>query len=177
MQDEVNEKTVSLCIRGGKITAQLLKAAMRKALAQMEQEKAKQKQQSKVQKQQDDKTKDKSYRGKQTMEKLMRQNVQLSNIEITDGNIKSFERVAKKYSIDFSLKKDTTAKPPRYFVFFKARDVEVMTAAFREFTGKTLNKTKKPSVRKKLRQAITARNQDKQREREKSKEKQKEPTL
>ena len=44
MQDEVNEKTVSLCIRGGKITAQLLKAAMRKALAQMEQEKAKQKQ-------------------------------------------------------------------------------------------------------------------------------------
>ena len=54
MQDEVNEKTVSLCIRGGKITAQLLKAAMRKALAQMEQEKAKQKQQSKVQKQQDD---------------------------------------------------------------------------------------------------------------------------
>ena len=41
MQDEVNEKTVSLCIRGGKITAQLLKAAMRKALAQMEQEKAK----------------------------------------------------------------------------------------------------------------------------------------
>ena len=177
MQDEVNEKTVSLCIRGGKITAQLLKAAMRKALALMEQEKAKQKQQSKVQKQQDDKAKDKSYRGKQTMEKLMRQNVQLSNIEITDGNIKSFERVAKKYSIDFSLKKDTTAKPPRYFVFFKARDVDVMTAAFREFTGKTLNKTKKPSVRKKLQQAIAARSQDKQREREKSKEKQKEPTL
>jgi len=141
VQDEVNEKTVSLCIRGGKITAQLLKAAMRKALAQMEQEKAKQKQQSKVEKQQDDKTKDKSYRGKQTMDKLMRQNVQLSNIEITDGNIKSFERVAKKYSIDFSLKKDTTAKPPRYFVFFKARDADVMTAAFKEYTGKSLNKT------------------------------------
>ncbi len=32
-----------------------------------------------------------------------------------------------------------------------------MTAGFREFTGKTLNKTKKPSVRKKLQQAITAR--------------------
>ena len=44
-------------------------------------------------------------------------------------------------------------------------------------TGKTLNKTKKPSVRKKLQQAIAARSQDKQREREKSKEKQKEPTL
>ena len=52
-----------------------------------------------------------------------------------------------------------------------------MTAAFREFTGKTLSKDKKPSVRKKLQQAIAARNQDKQREREKMKEKQKEPTL
>ena len=170
MQDEVNEKTVSLCIRGGKITAQLLKAAMRKALAQMEQEKAKQKQQSKVQKQQDDKTKDKSYRGKQTMDKLMQQNVQLSNIEITDGNIKSFERVAKKYSID------TTAKPPRYFVFFKARDADVMTAAFKEYTGKSLNKTKKPSVRTKLKDAITQA-KDKNREREKTKQKEKEPTL
>ena len=155
MQDEVNEKTVSLCIRGGKITAQLLKAAMRKALAQMEQEKAKQ---------------------KQSMDKLMKQNVQLSNIEITDGNIKSFERVAKKYSIDFSLKKDTTAKPPRYFVFFKARDADVMTAAFKEYTGKSLNKTKKPSVRTKLKDAITQA-KDKNREREKTKKKEKEPTL
>ena len=176
MQDEVNEKTVSLCIRGGKITAQLLKAAMRKALAQMEQEKAKQKQQSKVQKQQDDKAKDKSYRGKQTMEKLMRQNVQLSNIEITDGNIKSFERVAKKYSIDFSLKKDVNADPPRYYVFFKARDADVMTAAFKEYTGQSLNKDKKPSVRKKLQQAIS-KSLKKHRELEKTKGKEKEPSL
>ena len=169
MQDEVNEKTVSLCIRGGKITAQLLKAAMRKALAQMEQEKAKQKQQSKVQKQQDDKAKDKSYRGKQTMEKLMRQNVQLSNIEITDGNIKSFERVAKKYSIDFSLKKDVTADPPRYYVFFKARDADVMTAAFKEYTGWQLKKSKKVSVRKKLYLAMERVAKHRQREKMKQK--------
>lgn len=39
MQDEVNEKTVSLCIRCGKVTANLLKATMVKALAKMEQEK------------------------------------------------------------------------------------------------------------------------------------------
>ena len=80
---------------------------------------------------------DKTYKGKQSLDKLMKQNVQLSNIEITDGNIKSFERVAKKYSIDFSLKKDVTADPPRYYVFFKARDADVMTAAFKEYTGQT----------------------------------------
>ena len=97
--------------------------------------------------------------------------------EFAIGTNTTAYQAAKKYGIDFSLKRDKSVDPPRYFVFFKARDVDVMTAAFREFTGKTLNKTKKPSVRKKLQQAIAARSQDKQREREKSKEKQKEPTL
>ena len=151
MQDEVNEKTVSLCIRCGKVTANLLKAAMKKALVKMEQEKQK----LKGQKQPKQDKEDKTYKGKQSMDKLMKQNVQLSNIEITDGNIKSFERVAKKYSIDFSLKKDVNADPPRYYVFFKARDADVMTAAFKEYTGQSLNKDKKPSVRKKLQQAIS----------------------
>ena len=172
MQDEVNEKTVSLCIRCGKVTANLLKAAMKKALVKMEQEK--QKLQGQKQPKQD--KEDKTYKGKQSMDKLMKQNVQLSNIEITDGNIKSFERVAKKYSIDFSLKKDVNADPPRYYVFFKARDADVMTAAFKEYTGQSLNKDKKPSVRKKLQQAIS-KSLKKHRELEKTKRKEKEPSL
>ena len=172
MQDEVNEKTVSLCIRCGKVTANLLKAAMKKALVKIEQEK--QKLQGQKQPKQD--KEDKTYKGKQSMDKLMKQNVQLSNIEITDGNIKSFERVAKKYSIDFSLKKDVNADPPRYYVFFKARDADVMTAAFKEYTGQSLNKDKKPSVRKKLQQAIS-KSLKKHRELEKTKGKEKEPSL
>lgn len=172
MQDEVNEKTVSLCIRCGKVTANLLKAAMKKALTKMEQEK--QKLQGQKQPKQD--KEDKTYKGKQSMDKLMKQNVQLSNIEITDGNIKSFERVAKKYSIDFSLKKDVNADPPRYYVFFKARDADVMTAAFKEYTGQSPNKDKKPSVRKKLQQAIS-KSLKKHRELEKTKGKEKEPSL
>ena len=172
MQDEVNEKTVSLCIRCGKVTANLLKAAMKKALVKMEQEKQK----LKGQKQPKQDKEDKTYKGKQSMDKLMKQDVQLSNIEITDGNIKSFERVAKKYSIDFSLKKDVNADPPRYYVFFKARDADVMTAAFKEYTGQSLNKDKKPSVRKKLQQAIS-KSLKKHRELEKTKGKEKEPSL
>ena len=172
MQDEVNEKTVSLCIRCGKVTANLLKAAMKKALTKMEQEKQK----LKGQKQPKQDKEDKTYKGKQSMDKLMKQNVQLSNIEITDGNIKSFERVAKKYSIDFSLKKDVNADPPRYYVFFKARDADVMTAAFKEYTGQSLNKDKKPSVRKKLQQAIS-KSLKKHRELEKTKGKEKEPSF
>lgn len=136
----------------------------------MEQEKRQQQQGQRQNKE------DKTYRGKQSIDKLMKQNVELSNIEITDGNIKSFERVAKKYGIDFSLKKDVNADPPRYYVFFKARDADVMTAAFKEYTGKSLNKDKKPSVRKKLQQAIS-KSLKKHRELEKTKGKEKEPSL
>ncbi len=172
MQDEVNEKTISLCISGGKISARILKNAMLKVLIKLEQE------QQKVRQNFSEKNKGKNgvvVHGKQSMEKLMGQNCQLSNIEVTDGNIKSFERCAKKYNIDFSLKKDTSISSPRYFVFFKAKDVDVMTAAFKEYTGKTLEKNKKPSVRRKL-----SRVQErlvKHKEREKVKQKERGPEL
>ena len=67
----------------------------------------------------------------------------VSNIEITDANIKAFESTAKKYGIDFALKK----ADDRYLVFFKGRDADVLTAAFREFSKKKLDKERKPSVR------------------------------
>lgn len=170
MQDEVNEKTVSLCINGGKISARILKVAMLKALVRLEHEKQKGKQKQTEKKAGKDEI---IYHGKQSMEKLMKQNCQLSNIEVTDGNIKSFERCARKYNIDFSLKKDTSISPPRYFVFFKAKDVDVMTAAFKEYTGKSLNKGKKPSVRKKL--ELAKERTAKHREREKTKQKERGP--
>ena len=87
MQEEVNEKTVSLCITGGKVTVRLLKQAMMRFLAAMEKEKA-----EKARKQQAKGPPDKDYRGKQSLKKLAQQNVQLSNIEITDNNIKAFDQ-------------------------------------------------------------------------------------
>lgn len=174
MQDEVNEKTVSLCINGGKISARILKNAMAKALAKMEQDKRAGRQKQSEKKMEKQQGKDTAvYRGKQSMEKLMKQNCQLTNIEVTDGNIKSFEKCARKYSIDFSLKKDTSVSPPRYFVFFKAKDVDVMTAAFREYSGKQLTKSKKPSIRKKLQ--LAKERMAKHREREKIKQKERGP--
>ena len=80
----------------------------------------------------------------------MKQNAGVSNIEITEGNIKAFESTAKKYGIDFALKKDATETPPRYLVFFKGRDADALTAAFKEFSAKKLTKDKKPSIRKAL---------------------------
>ena len=52
------------------------------------------------------------------MKELIGQNAGVSNIEITDKNIKSFEQVARKYGVDYALKKDTTGEKPKYLVFW-----------------------------------------------------------
>lgn len=84
--------------------------------------------------------------GKQSVKQLVGQNQGVSNIEITDKNIKDFERIARKYGVDFALKKDKTGEIPKYLVFFKARDGDALTAAFKEYTAKTDRKKEKPSV-------------------------------
>ena len=132
MQDEINEKTVALYIKTGKLTAEMLQKAMKALLAKGKQQIGKQ------------------PHGKQTLRQLMKQNTGVSNIELTDGNIKAFESTAKKYGIDYALKKDATETPPRYLVFFKGRDADVLTAAFKEFSARKLTQEQRPSIRKVL---------------------------
>lgn len=134
MQDEINEKVIALSIKGTKLTAEMLQKAIKLLLSQIKKQIDKQP----------------TPHGKQTLKQLTRQNAGVSNIEITNDNIKAFEHTAKKYGIDFALKKDTTETPPRYLVFFKGRDADALTAAFKEFSAKKLIKEQKPSIRKLL---------------------------
>ena len=131
MQEEVTQKTIALSVNVGKGTARLTEQALQKAIKKFLEQKSK------------------APHGKQTMRQLMKQNAGVSNIEITDSNIKAFESTAKKYNIDFSLKK-VKGEQTRYLVFFKGRDADVMTAAFQEFSAKKLIRDKKPSIRKAL---------------------------
>ena len=147
MQEEVNEKTIALCIKGGKISADILKAAMRKYLEQKERTKTKTVQKLEAKKH---KKTEIVKHGKQSIKSMVEKGWELTNIEITDNNIRSFERVARKYGIDYSLKKDKSTEPPKYLVFFRAKDTEVMTTAFKEYSSVQLNKSKKVSIRKKL---------------------------
>ncbi len=92
----------------------------------------------------------KIHHGQQTLRQLSRQNAGLTNIEISDENIKSFTHVAKKYHVDFALKKVPDPEHPKYMVFFKSRDADSMTAAFQEFVNREM---KQPSIRERLAQA------------------------
>ena len=137
MQEEITQKALALCVQTGKMTAQLLQQAMKKVLEDMEKHKRN----------------PQLRHGKQTLRQLMKHNTGVSNIEITDQNIRAFSSTAKKYGLDFALKKDTSGEHTRYLVFFKGRDADVITAAFREFSAKNLAKEKKPSIRRRLTKA------------------------
>lgn len=128
MQDEVNEKVVSLAIKTSKLTAEVLQKAMKALLAKGKGQLTK------------------APHGKITMRQLMKQGEKVSNIEITDQNIKAFDPIARKNGLDYNVKKIENGKPPTYLVSFKGKDIDVMTEAFREFTAKKLGRDKKPSI-------------------------------
>ena len=136
MQEEVTQGAVTLIVNGSKMTEQAFEKAVKKFLEEIQKSK-----QPKI------------YRGKQTLKQLAGQNAGLANIEISDRNIRAFTQVAKKYHVDFALKKDTAAEQPRYLVFFKSRDADAITAAFQEFASRRRSREERPSIRERLDQA------------------------
>ena len=139
VQEEVEQKTFNIVVSTTKLTARTVLNAGRTALQQY---------QSKL-------LADKSS-GKQSVRMLLRQNRGVSSVEIDKTNIKGFERYAKKYGIDYAIRKDTSEVPPRYLVFFKAPDAEAFQSAFKEYSASLLNKDKRPSVLARLQELVQA---------------------
>ena len=149
MQEEVDQKTIALAVKTGKLTAQVLQAAIRKYLAARQ------------------KGTGKAHHGQQSLRQLKKDGSALSNIEITDANIGLFKPCAKKYGVDFTLRKDATTQPPHYIVIFKAKDADNMEQAFKEFTVKKLQREERPSIRKDIaasKEKAAARNADRAKE-------------
>lgn len=83
MQEEVENRTLTLVVSGTKFTGRLLKAAISKYMAHCKEKKL-QKQRSR--------DAPVTPHGKQTVKQLIGQNQGISNIEITDPSIKEFEK-------------------------------------------------------------------------------------
>ena len=103
MQEEIEQKSFNIMISTTKLSARTVLRAV-KAAFRLYQSKASQ--------------------GKQSIRTLLRQNRGVSSVEISKTGIRGLERYAKKYGIDYAIRKDTSEVPPRYLVFFKAPDAE-----------------------------------------------------
>ena len=76
--------------------------------------------------------------GKQRVKKLMAHGASASSIELS-GDTKLFDRVARKWNVDYAFYK---TGPDKYLLFFKSGQADAMTACFSEYSRKVLNKTK-----------------------------------
>lgn len=159
MNDELNHevasKTVAVTFRAARLSKETLEKALKKYLESREQKKVQ----------------SEPKHGKMKLDDLVGQGQGATAIEVTDNNIKAFERIAKKYNVDFAVKKDKTVQPPKYMVFFKAKDTDVLSQAFKEFVKENEKQKAKVSVRSKLKSFMKQVAQNKNRERTRDKQK------
>ena len=152
MQEEVEQRTLTLAINGTKFTGRMLKAAVAKFMAYRRSHKAA-----------------KAYvhpKGKQTVRQLTRQGQGVNTMEIADENLRQFERIARKYGVDYAVRRDKAAVPPRFLLFFKGRDADAITAAFKEFMTAKERKSERPSLLQKLREFVPVVGAQKEKKRE-----------
>lgn len=149
MQEEVTNRTVTFVIQAAKLSSDIMRRSMEKYLNSVEQKhrsKVAQKQQEKLAKKRE------PTQGRIKVKDLAKQNAGMENFEIANKELKRFEKYARKYGINYAVKKDKSKDPPVYLVFFKGRDRSAIDAAFREFTAAQTRKKNKNRVgiRKKL---------------------------
>ena len=147
MNDEINEKTINLAVRIGKLTADEIKKALEKVLADLA---AKKESPAKT----PEKPKDPELKhGKQTLKQLQKHNDGLSSIELKDPELRRLYRHMKKNNIDFAAVRDGKGK---YTLFFKGKDADVMTHAFKRYTEKVVSRAEKKSIKLELKEAKAA---------------------
>lgn len=93
-----------------------------------------------------------SPKGKQSVKELIVQGQGVTSVDIEKTDLKDFQRIAKKYGVDFAVVKDKNSNPPIYTIFFKAKDQDAITNVIKDYTAKKMLKPKKerPSVLEKL---------------------------
>lgn len=137
MQEEVENRTVNLAVSTTKLTARTLVRALRWYLMHRSQKRFRKSMQHEE--------------GKQSVADLLKAGVSTDKIELPDGSAKDFCRLAKKFGVDYAIRKDKTLDPPRYIVFFKAKDTEVLDQVVKEYVANTKAKQDRASVKEQLR--------------------------
>ena len=140
MQEEVEQKSLTLTVNAAKMTARLFRAAIAKYVAHRKEKKH-------------DAQTGVRYVGRQSVKKLVGQNQGVSNIELSGQDLKEFQRITRRYGVDYAIRKVNGDKP-RVLVFFKARDSDALTAALKELAStKARTQSERPSVLQRLEKA------------------------
>ncbi len=90
--------------------------------------------------------------GEMKVKDLIRKDQGAQSLDINGEGLGSFRKIANKYGVDFAIVKSTDLEPPKYSVFFKARDADAIQSVVNEYAAKQLKleKENRPSIRAKL---------------------------
>ncbi|MDD6680731.1 PcfB family protein [Galactobacillus timonensis] len=139
MQEEIENRSINLAITTTRLTGHTIVAGIKTYLNHR----------AKVKSQKLAKTAEGPH-GKMTVKELIGKEQGVSSIPLDDSRIRDFERVARKYGVDFAVTKDKTQVPPKYTIFFKAKDADALTAIVGDYTKKQLRQKERPSLLKQL---------------------------
>lgn len=139
MQEEIENRTINLAITTSRLAGHTIVAGIKTYLNHR----------AKVKSQKLAKTADGPH-GKMTVKELIGKEQGVSSIPLDDSRIRDFERVARKYGVDFAVTKDKRQVPPKYTIFFKAKDADALTAIVENYTQKQLRQKERPSLLKQL---------------------------
>lgn len=151
MQEEVNHKTVAITVKATKVTGRVLLAAVQKYLTHLKKKRVEHF----------------TPQGRQSVKQLMGHRVNTNSIPL-DGDTRLFDRVARKYGVDYAFHKVEDGK---YLLFFKGGQADAITAAFSDYTKRMMNRQqeKSPSILgqlKRLRELVREKVPAKERARE-----------
>lgn len=122
MHEDIERRTVAVSITATKLTAKVLALACMAVLRKI------QKEHRKAQ----------TPHGRQTVKKLMNHGAATSTIPL-DGETRLFDRVARKYNVDYAFHQ---TEPGKYLLFFKAGQADAITACFSDYTKRVMAKAK-----------------------------------
>jgi len=142
LQEEVTNKTVALSVKASKLTA---KALYKAAVAGL-----------KLIKKAHDKAQ--TPQGRQSVKKLMNHK-QATNTIPLDGETRLFDKMARKWNVDYSFHK---TGPKKYLLLFKAGQADAVTACLADYAKAFVKRSKdrRPPIRERLKKAgelVTAR--------------------
>ena len=147
MQEDIEHRSITLIVNSAKFSGRMLKSAIR---AYMGYRKEKHRE-HKAQKQAKGNV---VQHGKMTVKQLAEQNQGMSSFEMQkDDGIKQFERVCRKYGVDYAVRQVKGDKP-KYIIFFKGRDQDAIKAAFTEFMDQQVKKQTRLPLKKQLQQIM-----------------------
>ena len=106
--------------------------------------------------------------GKQTVKKLMAHGTSTNSLELS-GDTKLFDRVARKWNVDYAFYQ---VAPDKHLLFFKAGQADAITACFSEYSKRLLKRTKstKAPIRQQLKEAAAELARQPSRQKERAKE-------